>query len=327
MTRYDVAITIGLCVLILIAGLLSLTQLSPLPLNMHAAWHVLSGQNAHTPVELVIRELRIPRFIAAIVIGSALASAGTCMQAITGNPLASPSLFGISAGASLGLVLATIVPIWPGWLYDQSLSIIMSACCWGLIMLFTHTGQYNNPLKLILCGLTVSAFCSAITRVLLLFFESSSHSLLSQLAGNLAGLRSSDVLWLIKIIVPLLIGLMLVSHRLDILKLGREHAQNLGISFGYWQVALSLVVLILVSTSISLCGQFTFIGLLVPHLSRFLVGHRHRIMLPVAMLIGANLVSWGDLLSRAANFPAETPAGAVLAIIGAPCLLYLVRRT
>ncbi|CAG9001000.1 MAG: Fe(3+) dicitrate transport system permease protein FecC [Candidatus Celerinatantimonas neptuna] len=326
MNNHYFAICLGLCSLIILAGILSLTQFSPLSLNIQEAWHVISGQNIQNTVELVIRELRIPRFIAAILIGAALASAGTCMQAITGNPLASPSLFGITAGASLGLVLATILPIWPGWLYDQLISMITAACCWGIIMFLTHTGRQNNSLKLILCGLTVTAFCSAITRVLLLFFESSSHSLLNQLTGNLAGLRAHDVFWLMKIIVPILIILLLISHRLDLLQLGREQAQNLGISFNYWQISLSLLVLVLVSTTVSLCGQFAFVGLLVPHLARFLTGHRHRFMLPVSMLIGANLVSWGDLLGRATNFPAETPAGAVLAIIGAPCLIYLVRR-
>lgn len=309
---------------ILLAGWLANTQLSLIKINSQGLWHLLTTSHANDMGELVIEQLRLPRFIMALLVGSALACSGCTMQAITTNLLASPSLFGVNTGAALGLVIATLFAV-PVEFSDTLLSTIGAALCWSLVMLIGTIGT-TSQLRLIFAGVMVNTFCAALTKALLLFNESSSHSLLSQLAGSLAGVRWPVVQQAATIIIPLCLLLWTLSSRLNLFALGSTHTQLLGIATWQWQLIFSLITLILVATVVSRCGYFGFVGLMVPHLARRLVGYRHQLLLPCAMLLGASLVSWADLLARAVNFPTETPAGAVLALIGAPFFLYLVRR-
>ncbi|MFM2476889.1 FecCD family ABC transporter permease [Celerinatantimonas sp. MCCC 1A17872] len=317
-------IALFLMATILFSGWIATTQLSLISINSHELWQFLTTLHTHDMGELVIAQLLLPRFIMAILVGGALACSGCTMQALTANPLASPSLFGVNAGAALGLVIATLFAI-PMQFGDALLSIVGAAVCWTLVMLIGAVGR-TSQLRLILAGVMVSTFCGAFTKALLLFHESSSHSLLSQLAGSLAGIRWPVVQETAIIVIPLCILLWVLSPRLNLFALGRTQTQLLGIATWQWQFIFSLITLILVAVIVSRCGYFGFVGLMVPHLARRLVGHRHQVLLPTAMLLGASLVCWADLLARSVNFPTETPAGAVLALIGAPFFLYLVRR-
>ncbi|MFM2482720.1 FecCD family ABC transporter permease [Celerinatantimonas sp. YJH-8] len=325
-TRFIVLLTI-LMGFILCAGWLSLTQLSTLALNTHTALKVLSGNTPHTAIGLVMTELRLPRFIGALLCGAALAGAGLIMQAITANPIASPSIFGITSGANLGFVLAVLNPLWPAWLPEQIAAIILAALCWFIVMRLGNVHKNTGSMiQLVLVGAAISTFCAAITKTLLIFFESTSHSLLSQMAGNLAGLRWPDIIPLMAILVPLLILTQCICNKLNLIRLGHQQAQNIGLNTNRWLLIFSSIVLVSVSTVISYCGQFAFVGLVVPHISRLFIGHDHRVSFPITCLLGATLIAWSDVLGRASNFPAETPAGAVIALIGAPIFLYLVRR-
>ncbi|CAG9296595.1 FecCD family ABC transporter permease [Celerinatantimonas diazotrophica] len=313
-----------LLISIVLAGWLANTQLSLIRINSQELWQLLTTWHVHNMGELIIAQLRLPRFVMALIVGSALACSGCTMQAITTNPLASPSLFGVNAGAALGLVVATLFAI-PVQFGDTLLSMAGAALCWGLVMLIGAIGQASQ-LRLILAGVMISTFCGALTKALLLFHESSSHSLLSQLAGSLAGVRWPVVQQTAVVVIPLCLLLWMLSSRLNLFALGSTHTQLLGIATWQWQFIFSLITLILVASIVSHCGYFGFVGLIVPHLARRLVGHRHQRLIPCAALLGASLVCWADLLSRAISFPTETPAGAVLALIGAPFFLYLVRR-
>lgn len=324
MTKYHFSLLMVFGVLILIGGL-SLILASPLHLTAVDGWHALSGHDSNLKT-LVVTELRLPRFIIAALAGIALTYAGAIMQAITANPIASPSLFGINSAANLGFVLATLFPILPENIPAQLAAIIAASVCWLFINYLARTGRCQSMLKLILIGTAISALCSAITRALLLFFESQNHALLSQMAGNLAGLRTAELYQMAWVIIPLVLITQGVSHQLNILRLGQRQAESLGLNVPCWNLGLSLIVLILVATVVSFCGQFAFIGLMIPHLARFWCGVDHRKMLPMAGLLGGLLLALADLLGRIAHFPAETPAGAITALIGAPAFLYWVRR-
>lgn len=312
-----------LTLLLGLVALLSLISFSPLELSLHDL-KPLFTETSDLPLHaLVIEQLRLPRVAAGFLCGAALATAGTLMQATTANPLASPSLFGINAGAMLGLVIATALPLPANWPSDYLLSALSAACCWALVMGFSGHGE---RLRLILTGIAVSTFCAALSRALLLFFDDSSQSLLSQMAGNLTGLRWPAVEQMALIILPLLVLSLFIAPRLNILALGNAQSHTLGLNTVHWRWGTSIIVLLLVCASVVEAGTFTFLGLLVPHLARLLVGHDYRRLLPIALLIGALLLGTADLLGRAVNFPAETPAGAILALIGAPFFVYLVRR-
>lgn len=298
---------------------------SALPISPGQALAALLG----TPggmADLVVRQIRLPRVLLAGLVGAALAAAGCLMQALTRNPLASPGLLGVNAGAALGVVLVS------AWLpLDSTIGLPMGAMAggllaWGLVMLL-GSGWRGERGRLVLAGIAVSALCGALTRAGLLLAEEQASGVLSFLAGSFAAVQPAtwQSSW-----PGLLLGLLLalgLAPAANLLALGEARAASLGVNLVALRLILSLTVLLLVGICVSRVGAVAFVGLLGPHLARALVGVDHRRLLPCAMLVGACLTLAADLLGRALAFPAETPAGALLALVGAPCFLYLVRRT
>ena len=307
---------------------LSLFCYSAIPVSGADATRALLPGHTPTLPEALVQNLRLPRSLVAVLIGASLALAGTLLQTLTHNPMASPSLLGINSGAALAMALTSALSPTP--IAGYSLSFI-AACgggvSWLLVMTagggFRHTQDRN---KLILAGIALSAFCMGLTRITLLLAEDHAYGIFYWLAGGVSHARWQDVWQLLPVVVTAVPVVLLLANQLNLLNLSDSTAHTLGVNLTRLRLVINMLVLLLVGACVSVAGPVAFIGLLVPHLARFWAGFDQRNVLPVSMLLGATLMLLADVLARALAFPGDLPAGAVLALIGSPCFVWLVRR-
>ncbi|STM48869.1 iron(III) dicitrate transport system, permease protein [Escherichia coli] len=307
---------------------LSLFCYSAIPVSGADATRALLPGHTPTLPEALVQNLRLPRSLVAVLIGASLALAGTLLQTLTHNPMASPSLLGINSGAALAMALTSALSPTP--IAGYSLSFI-AACgggvSWLLVMTagggFRHTHDRN---KLILAGIALSAFCMGLTRITLLLAEDHAYGIFYWLAGGVSHARWQDVWQLLPVVVTAVPVVLLAGESTEPAQPQRQHRHTLGVNLTRLRLVINMLVLLLVGACVSVAGPVAFIGLLVPHLARFWAGFDQRNVLPVSMLLGATLMLLADVLARALAFPGDLPAGAVLALIGSPCFVWLVRR-
>lgn len=315
----------GLALLLLLfCGSLMLgTSLFPLP----TVWDYLFHYSALLKDHLLLHLLRMPRALATLLIGANLAVAGCIMQALTRNPLASPSLFGLNAGASFMVVLSIVLfpalgglalagASFAGGLLTVLLVLVMSAAVRGGHM----------EVRMALVGIVIQALLSSFTQGLLIFNEESAGRILFWLAGSVAGIKWEEVGLLIIFSLTGLICAQCLSRSLTLISVGDDIARGLGLRIWLLRVSGSSIVVILAGISVAVCGPIGFVGLIVPHIARYLMGNDYRLLIPFSALGGAILLTAADIVSRFISFPSETPVGIVTALIGAPYFVYLARR-
>ncbi|HEM3690193.1 TPA: iron ABC transporter permease [Streptococcus suis] len=279
-----------------------------------------------SPVQDVVIDLRLPRMVAAILVGAAMAQAGAMMQGITRNAIADPGLLGINAGAGLALILG--YAIFGSLHYSQILVICLLGSCLAAGLVFGLSYQVQkgyNQLRLILSGAMVASLFSAIGQAITIYFDLST-AVIGWQAGGLV-----QVNWkMLTIIGPLIIvGLILAqlfSHQLTILSLNETVAKNLGQRTALMTMVLLGIVLLLSAAAVALVGSLSFVGLIIPHFIRMFTGKNYKLLLPLTAFAGASFLIWVDLVCRSINPPAETPISAVISIIGLPCFLWLIRK-
>ena len=312
--------------LLIILSWLSLFSWSIFPISGEQAVIALFHPDENNIAHRIILDLRLPRLLVAVVVGACLSVAGAIMQGLTRNPLASPSVFGINAGAALGMATVTTIAPWFGFLGISLAAILGGAITWSIVMLLGAGWKVGNEHgRLVLAGVAISALCAAMTKAMIILHEDQAAGVLTWLAGSVADARWSHWHYLWPTASIGLIGALLISPTLNLLNIGEDNARSLGVKLGWARVICSLLVLVLVGIALSVAGAIAFVGLLVPHMAKSLVAQDYRKILPLCALIGAILVVLADLLSRSIIYPMETPAGAILALIGAPFFIYMVR--
>jgi iron complex transport system permease protein len=312
--------------LLIILSWLSLFSWSIVPISGQDAAVALFHSDKNSIAHSIVLDLRLPRVLVAIVVGACLSIAGAIMQGLTRNPLASPSVLGINAGAALGMAAVTTVAPWFGFFGASVAAMLGGAMSWSIVMLLGAAWKGGNEHgRLVLAGVAISALCAAMTKAMIILHEDQAAGVLTWLAGSVADARWSHWAELWPLASTGLFGALLMSPTLNLLNLGEDNARSLGVKLGLARVFCSLLVLVLVGAALSVAGSIAFIGLLVPHMAKSLVGQDHRKILPLTALIGAILVVSADVISRSIIYPMETPAGAILALIGAPFFIYMVR--
>ena len=277
------------------------------------------------PAETILFSIRLPRILFAAVVGASLSLAGVVFQAVLRNPLADPYILGVSGGAALGAVLAT--------LFVSSLwSIPLLAFIGALITIFLIFGSSwsrhdHGGYTILLTGVIINAFFSA----LLMFFFSISkseqaHSILFWLMGNVSMAEGREIILTAAVMAAGFMLLFAHARSLNLLTLGDETAMQLGINAPKTKKLLLVTASLITATAVSMSGTIGFIGLVVPHLMRILFGPDHRILLPVSVLSGAIFMIVADTLARTVLAPVELPVGVVTALCGAPYFLYLLHR-
>ena len=282
---------------------------------------------ANEPDELIVQSIRLPRVVVALCVGAALAVAGALMQAVAANPLAAPEIMGVNAGAVLVVVLAiTIVPSLSG--APTILLAFGGAAAAGVsVMLLAGSGRGRvSPIRLALAGVTASSLLISLTQVLIIFDENSTDSVLFWLVGGVNFAAWQDVRNLLPWLVLGLAGAFAMARPLNLLALGDDMARGLGQNIERTRIIGSTLVIVLCGAAVSVAGPVAFIGLIVPHIMRRLVGSNYAVLLPLCAAGGGVLVLYADILSRYVKPPFEVPAGVVTALIGAPIFVYLARR-
>ncbi|MBA2712792.1 MAG: iron ABC transporter permease, partial [Rubrobacteraceae bacterium] len=277
-----------------------------------------------------IWQIRFPRVLLAAVIGAGLSVVGTALQAAVRNPLADPFVLGGSSGASVGAVLVIVGGLQVFGVYSLSVAAFAGAsAAFVLVLALARSpGGHASPLRLVLAGVAVSYALSAATSFLVLRADDPEQvrSVLFWTLGSLGGARWE---YLTLPSAALIVGTALLlaqSRSLNVLLLGEESAVALGVETGRFRRNLLVLCGLLTGTMVAVSGTIGFVGLIVPHMVRLVVGADHRRVLPAATLSGAILLVWVDVVARTVIAPEEIPVGIVTSLVGAPFFLWLMRR-
>jgi iron complex transport system permease protein len=283
------------------------------------------------PQEAIVWQVRMPRVLLGVLVGAGLATCGVALQAMVRNVLADPYLLGINSGASSGAAAAILFGAGAGFgQYALSTSAFVGALAASLLVfLIARSGGRVTSIRLLLAGVAVGYALYAATSFLIFASGSAegSRSVMFWLLGSLGLARWDALLTVAAIVIGGTIAYLTVSgRRLDALAVGDETALTLGVSPDRFRIRLLVVVSLCVGVLVSASGSIGFVGLVVPHLARRLVGAAHVRVVPVAALLGAILLVWADVLARLLLAPQEIPIGIITALLGAPFLLILIRR-
>lgn len=271
----------------------------------------------------IIRNIRLPRSIVAMLVGINLALSGAILQAVMKNPLADPHIIGISSGAGLFgifvmLVKGSNVLVTPAAFVGAMLAALL------IYMLAWKNGI--RPIRVILAGVAVSAFLGAFISAMLIFYSDRVHGALLWMVGGLSARSWNHV----EIILPYsIVGSILAligAKHLNVLQLGDEVAKGLGQRVDLVRTLMTAVAALLAASAVCVVGLLGFVGLIVPHCARLLIGSDHRALLPAAAILGAAVVTASDTFGRTVFAPTELPVGILMAILGAPFFLFLLRR-
>lgn len=302
--------------------MLGTTDIAP-PTFAQALVHYDPSRVAH----IIIRTERLPRAVIATLVGASLAIAGALMQTMTRNPLASPGILGINAGAMFFVVIAvSLLPLHTPaeYVWAALLGALVAACL--VVMLSRGRQGELSPLRVVLAGVAVTAMFVSFSQGLLLIDRQSFESVLYWLAGSVSGRELSLVVPLLPLFGGALLVCALLVRHANALLLGDDMVKGLGMRAGTIKLWLGLVVILLAGSSVALAGMIGFVGLIVPHMARGLFGVDHRWLLPACALLGASLLLLADVASRFLMPPQDVPVGVMTALIGTPFFIHLARR-
>ncbi|SDD70487.1 iron complex transport system permease protein [Paenibacillus sp. UNCCL117] len=321
---------LGLAVgfILLLLGLLASILFGHQQFSLHTLWqayHHFDGSNEH----LILVNSRVPRSLVAAMVGASLALAGAIMQVITKNPIASPSVFGINSGAVLFVVIGLA---WFGSALTMSGMIWLAFAGASVTALFVYALSLQGsarfePVKLTLAGASVAAFASAVTSGIILIRKDSLETALFWMIGSVSGRQLEHLYIVLPYMAAGWLTAMLLSGSLNILALGDDIARGLGQRLMLIRGIAAAAVVLLAGCSVAVAGPIAFIGLIVPHLCRYLVGNDHRWLLPYSACTGALLLVVADLASRFIIISKEVPVGVATALIGVPFLIHVARRS
>ena len=279
---------------------------------------------------IIIKEIRLPRVLAGALIGSGLALAGTVFQGVFRNPMADPYVLGVSSGAALGAALAIVMRL--GYtalgVYSVSiLSFLIATLTVFAVYGLAKVGSRAPVITLLLSGVAVSIFLSSLVSLLQVFSGWELHRLVYWMMGGFSYIEWADVL----VVFPLIsIGTLvtyLFSRDLNIMTLGDEEAQHLGVNVERSRKILLAVGSLMTAAAVSVSGLIGFVGLVIPHLTRMLVGPDHRVLIPSSFLTGGIFLVFCDTLARAISGSTELPVGIITALSGGPFFIYLLRKS
>lgn len=282
-----------------------------------------NGTNEH----IVIQSVRLPRALIASAIGASLAISGVLMQTLTKNPLASPDIFGVNAGAGLAVVTGVTVFGISNLQVFTWLSFLGAAIAAISIFMIGSMGRGGlTPMKLTLAGAAMTAMVASLTQGLLVSNEALLEQVLFWLAGSVSGRSLDNLVAVLPYLAAGWVLALIMSGKMNVLSMGEDVAKGLGLNIVFLKLVLGLAIILLSGGSVAVAGPIGFIGIVVPHLTRSIVGIDHRWLIPFSGLFGAVLLISADVISRYILMPREVPVGVMTAIIGTPFFIYIARK-
>ena len=324
------AVVLVLLTAILLAALLLAAMLGPYPLTpgdvASAIVARLAGRAAPEPIDTVLFQIRLPRVMAALLVGGALAAAGASYQTLFRNPLVSPDILGVSAGAGFGAVLGILLSL--PVIAIQGLGFVTGLLPVGIVYTLARALRSQNEiLVLVLAGIVVGALAGAgISLVKILAYPYNQLPAITfWLLGSLSGIKVSDLQTVAPLVILGLVPLALLRWRIGVLSLGDDEAKALGVNVRVVRGVVIGAATLVTATAVSVSGVIGWIGLVIPHMARLLVGPRYDRVLPAAILMGAAFLVLIDTVARSAA-RIEIPLGLLTALLGAPVFVWLLAR-
>ncbi|WP_421858961.1 FecCD family ABC transporter permease [Marinobacter salarius] len=316
-----------LCLGLLLAATVSSLIFGHIPVSLEMLINSLTDYDPGSLEHLVIHSERFSRTVTSVVVGAGLAIAGALMQTLTRNPLASPGILGINAGAMFFVVIgATLFSltspsqlVWAAFTGAATAAVLV-------YFLGQEAGRGVSPVRTVLAGVAVTALFVSFAQGLLILNQDRFESILFWLAGSVSGRELDAIVPLLPLFGGALILALLLSRQLNLLGLDDEVIRGLGLRVGQVRLLIGLVVIVLAGTSVAMAGLIGFVGLIVPHMARGLFGTDHRWLLPLSAIIGATLLLAADTLARLVIPPQEIPVGVMTALLGTPLFLHLARH-
>ncbi len=314
---------IGILAALCVAGFLISNGTGTMKISPSRIFEVIF-HNDGSPQWMVIWNIRLPRVILGALVGINLALSGAILQGVMGNPLADPGVIGISSGAGLfGIFILIVLP--------QYQSLVPIAAFLGAMLAATIIYSLAwkggiQPIRVILAGSAVSAMFGAGISATLVFYSDRVAGALDFMNGTLSARSWPDVKMILPYTVLGLVCVLFMSRKMNILILGDDVARGLGLNVELTRLAFTALAALLAASAVSAVGLLGFVGLIVPHTVRLLIGNDYKYMFPASALLGAALVMFSDTFARTVMSPIEIPVGIVMAILGAPFFLYLLRK-
>jgi iron complex transport system permease protein len=281
------------------------------------------GTNEH----IIIKSVRLPRALIAAAVGASLAIAGVLLQSLTKNPLAAPEIFGINAGAGFAVVITVTLFSISNLQVFTWVSFLGAAVSFIFVYIIGSIGREGlTPMKLTLAGAAMSAMFASMTQGFLVINETALEQVLFWLAGSVSGRKLETLAAVFPYLLAGWIFSLIIAGKLNVLSMGEDVAKGLGLKTGLLKLGAGIVIVLLSGGAVAVAGPIGFLGIVIPHLTRAVVGIDHRWVIPYAGLLGGMLLLISDIASRYIIMPQEVPVGVMTAVIGTPFFVYIARR-
>ncbi|MDR2035322.1 MAG: iron ABC transporter permease [Coriobacteriales bacterium] len=286
---------------------------------------LLTGGEISNTAQNILINVRFPRVAAALLAGSALAVAGVILQGVLDNPLASPNIIGINAGA--GFLVLLSASVLPHFLWLPPVAAFVGALISAAFIFLIAMGAKTSRLTVVLAGIAITAIFGAGMNTILIVDPAAYVASSTFLVGGFhSGIRFDQLIFPAVFILPGVLLAIFVANKLNIMALGDQTAHSLGMNVARTRLLLLALAAILAGAAVSIAGLLSFVGLIVPHLMRFFVGHDNRILAPLSAIVGATFVVACDLLARVLFAPYEIQVGIIMAFLGGPFFIYLILK-
>ncbi|MFG2343134.1 FecCD family ABC transporter permease [Streptomyces phaeochromogenes] len=334
MTRPRLGLLIAAGVALLLLSVAVAITIGPADIRVGDVWSVVAshlgwGSSELTPIrDGIVWELRLPRTLLAAVCGAGLAVCGAVMQSLLRNPLADPFVLGVSSGASTGAVIVVVLGVGGGLVSVSAGAFLGAVLSFGLVLLLSHTlGGATD--RVVLSGVAAMQLFSALTSFVVMTSADAetTRGVLFWLLGSLSGVGWTDVWVCFAVLAATLLVCLGYARTLDAFAFGQDAAATLGVSVARTRLVLLCATALLTAALVSSAGAIGFVGLVLPHAARALVGSGHARLLPVTALAGAVFLVWVDTLARTVLDPQEVPVGVVTSLIGVPVFVLVLYRT
>jgi iron complex transport system permease protein len=316
----------SLTILFLIGSIFLAISLGAKDIHLQTVWAAVLDYNPKLTQHQIIYELRLPRVIGAAVVGAAFAVAGAVMQGVTRNPLADAGVLGINAGAMF--VVALSFAFFPHMPYSYLMIVSFIGAVLSTVLIFvigSATSGGLTPMRLTIAGAVMAALLHSLSSGIAIYYDLS-QDLAFWCAGGVAGVKWEHLKFLVPIILITIVFATVLGRSISLISMGDDVATNLGVKTNRTRILGMIIVVILAGVSVSAVGSIGFVGLVIPHIARKLVGVNYRLIIPMSALLGAMLLVVADLGARTVNPPKELAIGIMVALVGVPFFLYIARK-
>ncbi|MDA1527439.1 FecCD family ABC transporter permease [Bacillus cereus group sp. TH260-2LC] len=316
----------SLTILCLIGSIFLAVAFGAKDIHLQTVWAAVFDYNPKLTQHQIIYELRLPRVIGAAIVGAAFAVAGAVMQGVTRNPLADAGVLGINAGAMF--VVALSFAFFPHMPYSYLMIVSFIGAVLSTVLIFiigSATSGGLTPMRLTIAGAVMAALLHSLSSGVAIYYDLS-QDLAFWYAGGVAGVKWEHLKFLVPIILITIVFATILGRSISLISMGDDVATNLGVKTNRTRILGMIIVVILAGVSVSAVGSIGFVGLVIPHIARKLVGVNYRLIIPMSAFLGAMLLVVADLGARTVNPPKELAIGIMVALVGVPFFLYIARK-